>query len=54
MDGLSKEHQMKHYSAPALVAVGKVVELTQGALMGSEDGSGTQQVRVAGSVGFNL
>jgi hypothetical protein len=45
---------MKSYNAPKLVAVGSVVELTQGAVMGGDDGGGTQQVRMAGSVGFNL
>jgi hypothetical protein len=45
---------MKTYNAPTLVAVGNVVELTQGSLMGTEDGGGTHQVRAVGSVGFNL
>jgi hypothetical protein len=45
---------MKSYKAPALVAVGSVVELTQGANMGFEDAGGNQQLRATGSVGFNL
>jgi hypothetical protein len=45
---------MKHYNAPALVAVGLVVELTQGSLMGADDSGGTHQALAVGSVGFNL
>jgi hypothetical protein len=45
---------MKRYTAPTLVALGSVVELTQGSFMGSNDGGGTHEVRAAGSVGFYL
>jgi hypothetical protein len=45
---------MKHYQAPQLVVVGSIVDLTQGTLRGDADGSGTQEVHPAGSVGFNL
>ena len=45
---------MKHYIAPTLVAVGSVVELTQGAVMGADDSGGTHQLFAVGSVGFNL
>lgn len=45
---------MKSYNAPRLVAIGTLVERTQGPLPGNADGSGTQQVLPAGSVGFNL
>ncbi|MFL5605463.1 MAG: lasso RiPP family leader peptide-containing protein [Gemmatimonadaceae bacterium] len=45
---------MKTYSAPTLVAVGRVIELTQGSFMGSSDSGETHQLRAAGSVGFSL
>ena len=45
---------MKRYSTPALVEVGRVVELTQGPVIGDADGSGTQKLFPLGSVGFNL
>lgn len=44
---------MKHYTAPRLVAVGSVVEHTQGAFVGNVDG-GQEISYPAGSVGFNL
>jgi hypothetical protein len=45
---------MKNYSAPRLVAVGSVVEHTQGAFVGNQDGSRSEIPYPAGSVGFNL
>ena len=45
---------MKRYNTPALVEVGRVVDLTQGALPGAVDGGGAQQIFPLGSVGFNL
>jgi hypothetical protein len=45
---------MKTYTTPALVAVGSIVNLTQGAIDGSGDGDGVQKLFPAGSVGFNL
>ena len=44
---------MKHYTAPRLVAVGSVIEHTQGSLFGYVDG-GDQIAYPAGSVGFSL
>ena len=44
---------MKHYTAPRLVAVGSVIEHTQGAFVGNVDG-GDQIAHPAGSVGFSL
>ncbi len=44
---------MKSYSAPKLVSLGNVVELTQGAFPGGPDG-GDNIVYSVGSVGFNL
>jgi hypothetical protein len=45
---------MKTYFTPTLIALGTVLERTQGALPGDNDGSGTQQVLPAGSIGFGL
>jgi hypothetical protein len=49
-----QEHIMKHYNAPRLVAVGSVVEHTQGAFVGNADGGANEIPYPAGSVGFNL
>jgi hypothetical protein len=48
-----QEHTMKSYHAPRLVAIGSIVERTQGGIPGSADG-GEQLVYSVGSVGFNL
>lgn len=45
---------MKRYSTPELVAVGRVIDRTQGVIAGDQDGGGTQQLFADGSVGFNL
>jgi hypothetical protein len=45
---------MKRYNTPALVEVGRVVDLTLGAIPGGDDGDGVQQLLSVGSVGFNL
>jgi len=45
---------MKRYTTPELVAVGRVIDRTQGVNEGAIDGGGTQQLFSAGSIGFNL
>ena len=45
---------MKRYTTPALIEVGRVIDLTQGAIDGDVDGGGSQRLLPVGSVGFNL
>ena len=45
---------MKAYTTPALVAVGSVVNLTQGLIDGDVDSDGRTRPFALGSIGFNL
>lgn len=45
---------MKTYTAPALVAKGEIVAITQGRIIGTTDPDGVSMPYAPGSVGFSL